>query len=99
MCLAIPGRLVAIHDEGGVPVAEIEYGASRRRAQLVYLPEAQVGDWVLVQAGFVYRRLSEAEAREALGLLESVTVAPTGTATGREGPGTRDPSRREAGPL
>lgn len=76
MCLAVPGRIVAVEADPVAPVAEVDYDGQRRRAQLLYLPEARVGDWVLVQAGFVIRRLSDAEAREALGLLAGLPAVP-----------------------
>jgi hydrogenase expression/formation protein HypC len=69
MCLAIPGRIVAIQPDPVSPVAEVDYDGLRRRAQLLYLPDARVGDYVLVQAGFAIRRLSDAEAHEALELV------------------------------
>ncbi len=70
MCLAIPGQIVAVRADAGTPVAEVEYGGVRRTALLLYLPDAAVGDWVVVQAGFAIRRLSAQEAREALDLAE-----------------------------
>ena len=77
MCLTVPGRIVAIGSETGAPVAEVDYEGVRRRAQLIYLPEARVGDYVLVQAGFAVRRLSDAEALEAIELTrEAVALEP-----------------------
>ena len=78
MCLAIPGRIVAITPDPASPVAEVDYDGVRRRAQLIYLPEARVGDYILVQAGFAVRRLSEAEAREALELTRGTDAATAG---------------------
>jgi len=82
MCLAVPGRIVAIEADPTSPVAEVDYDGLRRRAQLLYLPEARVGDYILVQAGFAVRRLSEQEARESLEMtgraLPSSTAAPGG---------------------
>jgi hydrogenase expression/formation protein HypC len=87
MCLTTPGRIVRITDpDGPFAVAEVDFGPVVRTAQLVYVPEARVGDYVIVQAGFAIRRLSESEAREALAyaveLSEAVrgpTVRPEGT--------------------
>jgi hydrogenase expression/formation protein HypC len=67
MCLTIPGRIVAI--EGSEPStrrAQVDFGEVERTASLIYTPDAVVGDFVIVQAGFATRRLGEAEAREAL---------------------------------
>jgi hydrogenase expression/formation protein HypC len=75
MCLAIPGRIVAIEGDPASPVAEVDYEGLRRKAQLVYLPDARVGDYILVQAGFAIRRLPEAEALEALELAKQAVSA------------------------
>jgi len=67
MCLATPGRIVGISaTDPRYPVAEVEFGAVRKNAQLLYIPEARVGDYVIVQAGFAIRRMSAAEAEECL---------------------------------
>ncbi len=67
MCLATPGRIVSIAaDDPRFPVASVQFGPLTKAAQLVYVPEAQVGDYVIVQAGFAIRRVSEAEAQEAI---------------------------------
>jgi len=66
MCLTIPGQIVRI--EGEDPLtrrAVIDYSGERRTVQLLYLPEARVGDWVVVHAGFATTRVSEQEALEA----------------------------------
>ncbi|HTP55731.1 MAG TPA: HypC/HybG/HupF family hydrogenase formation chaperone [Thermoplasmata archaeon] len=67
MCLATPGRIVRIAvDDPRYPVAEVDFGSVVRPAQLVYVPDARVGDYVIVQAGFAIRRMSEREAEESL---------------------------------
>jgi hydrogenase expression/formation protein HypC len=67
MCLATPGRIVRISAaDARFPVAEVDYGHVTKTAQLLYVPEAGVGDYVIVQAGFAIRRLSPAEAEESL---------------------------------
>jgi len=67
MCLTIPGRIVSIDASGPVSrTARVDFGEVERTASLLYAPDAVVGDFVIVQAGFATRRLGEAEAREAL---------------------------------
>lgn len=67
MCLATPGRIVEISmEDPQFPRATVDFGTVRRPAQLLYVPEAQVGDYVIVQAGFAVRRVGEAEAKEAI---------------------------------
>ncbi len=85
MCLTIPGQLVAV--DGTDPLTRtgvVDYGAERRTVQLLYLPEAVVGDWVVVHAGFATTRLAESEALEARRLhaeLDAARRAETAGAT------------------
>ena len=81
MCLTVPGKIVAITPDAASPVAEVDYEGVRRRAQLLYLPDARVGDYILVQAGFAIRRLSEAEALEALSLAKGALASEAGAAS------------------
>jgi hydrogenase expression/formation protein HypC len=67
MCLTIPGRVVElVSSEPGDRKARVDFGGTVKTAHLVYAPEVKVGDYVIVQAGFVVRRLGEQEALEAL---------------------------------
>ncbi len=71
MCLAIPGRIARIAvSRSGERSAEVEYPGETRTASLLYLPDANVGDFVLVQAGFGIRRLTAAQAEESLAAME-----------------------------
>ncbi len=82
MCLTTPGRIVRISDQDGpFAVAEVDFGPVVRKAQLAYVPEARVGDYVIVQAGFAIRRLSETEAREALETAVELSGAAVRTST------------------
>ena len=67
MCLAVPGKILCVAD--GVDatigrVATVDFQGSRMEASLSLVPEAAVGDWVLVHAGFALTVLDETEARE-----------------------------------
>ncbi len=87
MCLAIPGRIVEIAGAGPTDrSARIDYGIAVKNASLLYTPEARVGDFVIVHAGFATRLLSEAEAREALEYAREADAMLAGVA---------DPSRPE----
>ena len=73
MCLAVPGKLIEIRD--GSPDAPgndgtIDFQGSRVNVSLAFTPEAQLGDWLLVHAGFSIGRLEEAEAREVWDMLK-----------------------------
>lgn len=67
MCLTVPGRVVQVDDgESTGRVARVDFGIAVRSASLLYVPDVTVGDYVIVQAGFATRRLSPAEAAEAI---------------------------------
>jgi hydrogenase expression/formation protein HypC len=75
MCLAVPGKITELRDGGGIAMATVDFGGIRREACLAYLPESQVGDYVLVHAGFAITRLDEDEARRTLELLREMDAA------------------------
>ena len=67
MCLAIPGRLVAISDgEGFDRRGTVDYDGARQEVSLAYLPETKLGDYVLVHVGFAMTRLDGEEAERIL---------------------------------
>ena len=69
MCLALPMLIVAI--DGGI--ATIAADGLEQRASLMLVPEAQVGEYVLVHAGFALSVLAADEAAETLALLAELT--------------------------
>jgi len=69
MCLAIPGRVVKLKD---MMMAEVEIGGVTRKVSLSLLPEAQVGNYVLVHAGFAIEKIDEKEAEETMKLLNQM---------------------------
>ena len=66
MCLAVPGKLTELYDAGGIAMARVDFGGVTREACLAYVPEAVVGDYVLVHAGFAITMVDEAEALRTL---------------------------------
>ena len=62
MCLAIPGRISSLHDNLGVPMARVDFCGITREACLSYLPDAQIGEYVLVHVGFAISIVDEEEA-------------------------------------
>ena len=69
MCLGIPGRVVAIADDGGLLQGRVDFGGALKDVCLAYVPEVRVGDYVIVHVGFAIGRLDEAEALRTLDLL------------------------------
>lgn len=67
MCLAVPGRIVEITGEDPLfRAARVDFGGVTKEACLAYVPEAAVGDFVIVHAGFALTLLDEEEARRTL---------------------------------
>jgi len=69
MCLSIPGKILSIGEYGR---AEVDVGGVQRTVDLTLVPEAVVGDYVLVHVGFAIERVDEAEASETLALLRQL---------------------------
>jgi hydrogenase expression/formation protein HypC len=72
MCLAIPGKVLQEFEAGGMRMAKVQFGGIVREASLDYVPEAQVGDYVLVHVGFAISRVDEAEAARTYQALEEL---------------------------
>lgn len=76
MCLAVPGRILEAEQQDGSRIGKIQFGGITRQAFLDFVPEAAVGDYVMVHVGFAISRVDAAEAArtyqllEAMGLLE-----------------------------
>jgi len=68
MCLAVPGQIVSKEDAVGV----VDIRGNRLRAGLALVPEAQVGDWVLIHAGFAITILTPQDAAETNALFKQM---------------------------
>ena len=69
MCLAIPGQIVKADKDGLMRMGKVDFGGVIREVCLAYVPEARVGDYVIVHVGFAISQLDEAEAQATLTLL------------------------------
>ena len=77
MCLAVPGKIVSIDgDEPIVRRGRVEFGGVTIDVSLACVPEAKVGDYVLVHAGFALNVVDEEQARLTLELLQSAYESP-----------------------
>src|SRR5512143_2973413 len=72
MCLGIPGKVVEIRDDGPLRMAKVDFGGVRKEACLAYVPEVQVGDYVIVHVGFAISQLDEEEAMRTLEMLRAI---------------------------
>ncbi|NPA74475.1 MAG: HypC/HybG/HupF family hydrogenase formation chaperone [Euryarchaeota archaeon] len=62
MCLAIPGKIVELRGN----VAVVDYGGVRREARVDFIPDAKVGDYVIVHTGFAIEKMDEESALKSL---------------------------------
>ncbi|HPR64899.1 MAG TPA: HypC/HybG/HupF family hydrogenase formation chaperone [Thermoanaerobaculia bacterium] len=65
MCLAVPMKLIERADTEGV----VELNGVQRTVSLMLLPDARVGNYLLIHAGYALSEIDETEARETLALL------------------------------
>ena len=72
MCLAIPGKVISIGHSNGLRLGKVDFGGTVRLASLDFLPEAQVGDYVMVHVGFAIRRVEAEEAERTYKLLDEI---------------------------
>ena len=73
MCLGVPGKVLSMEPNPvGMTMGKVSFGGVAKEICLAYVPEAQVGDYVIVHAGFALNTLDEAEAMEVFALLKEM---------------------------
>jgi hydrogenase expression/formation protein HypC len=72
MCLAIPGKIIEKQERDGALMGRVDFGGAVREVYLDFVPEAEVGDYVIVHVGFALSRLDAEEAERTLGLLREM---------------------------
>ena len=73
MCLAVPGKIISI--EGTDPVfrsGKVSFGGIVKQINLAYVPEAKIGDYVLVHVGFAISTVDEEEAQQVFEYLRQM---------------------------
>ena len=68
MCLAIPAKVLEIHDEKAV----VDFGGVRREAWITLLDNVKVGDYLIIHTGYAIQRLDKKEAEETLKLFKEL---------------------------
>jgi hydrogenase expression/formation protein HypC len=69
MCLAVPGKIISIAGDGLERSGKVDFGGIMKEACLAYVPDAEVGDYVIVHVGFALSKVDEAEARRVFAYL------------------------------
>jgi hydrogenase expression/formation protein HypC len=74
MCLGIPGRIVEIHDDRGLPMGMVDFGGVRREVCLAYVADqVRLGDYAIVHVGFAISLVDEEEARRTFEALREMS--------------------------
>ena len=68
MCLAVPAHIVKREDM----LATVDVGGVQRQVSMLLLPEAQIGEYVLIHAGFAMQKIDEEEAKLTWSLLQEM---------------------------
>jgi hydrogenase expression/formation protein HypC len=88
MCLAVPGRIESITgDDPLTRSARVSFGGVIKEVNLSCVPEAKVGDYVIVHVGFALSIVDEEEARQVFQYLDQIEGSATGAP---DGGGSRD---------
>jgi hydrogenase expression/formation protein HypC len=74
MCLAIPGKILTSEIHNSVRSGKVAFGGITREVCLDFVPEATVGDYVMVHVGFAISRVDREEAERTYQILESMGV-------------------------
>ena len=82
MCLAVPGKVVELSEANGLKMGRIDYGGTFNTVCLEYLSEIEIGQYVIVHAGFGISILDETEAKKTLALFDE--MAEKNLADGRD---------------
>lgn len=72
MCLAIPGKVLHKEDRAGTLVGRVDFSGVTREIQLDFVPEVEVGEYVIVHVGFALSRLDAEEAERTLAILREM---------------------------
>jgi hydrogenase expression/formation protein HypC len=74
MCLAVPGRVLSVEKRDDTLMAEVDFGGVHKDVCLEYIPDVQVGEYVVVHVGFAIQRLDEKSAMETLANFEKLGI-------------------------
>ncbi|MHA7665683.1 HypC/HybG/HupF family hydrogenase formation chaperone [Mycolicibacterium sp. HS_4_1] len=74
MCLAVPGKILSLSERDGTLMSLVDFGGIQKEVCLQYIPDAAVGEYVVVHVGFAIQRLDEESALKTLAEFEHLGV-------------------------
>lgn len=72
MCLAVPGQLISIDDDSVMRVGVVDFGGVQKQVNLAFVPDAEVGEYVLVHVGFALNTIDADEAGRVFRYLDEL---------------------------
>lgn len=72
MCLAVPGKIITIEEVDSLRMAKVSFGGVMKQICLEWVPEAKIGDYVIVHVGFALNIVDEKEAEETLKMIYEI---------------------------
>src|SRR6476659_3067197 len=74
MCLAVPGRILRLFESDDTVMSDVDFGGVVKQVCLQYIPDAAVGDYVIVHVGFALQKLDEESALATLANFERLGI-------------------------
>lgn len=72
MCLAVPGKVLAVWDKDDARMATVDFGGIEKEVCLSFVPDISVGEYAIVHVGFALQRLDEKSALDTLSVFASL---------------------------
>jgi hydrogenase expression/formation protein HypC len=72
MCLAVPGKVIAVWDDDKTRMATVDFGGIHKQVCVAFVPDIAVGEYTIVHVGFALQRLDEASALQTLEVFRSL---------------------------
>ena len=83
MCLGIPGKISEANDNALLRMGKVDFGGVVREVCLAYVPEANVGDYVVVHVGYAIQKITPGEARTAWEMYDQMLAGEPDTGDAR----------------
>ena len=78
MCLAIPGKVIEVHDSAEwLRTGKVDFGGVVKEVSLALVPEAVIGDYVIVHVGMALSKIAEEEAQQVFAYLQQMEPEET----------------------
>ena len=74
MCLGVPGKIIEKYEIQKMPMGKVDFGGVTKEVCLAYVPEVEIGHYVIIHVGFAITELDEQSAQETFDLLREMGV-------------------------